>query len=102
MGPWELDFVSMKTQLGCVEAGEDALLLFYLHLMHHLNARDLFPPDLHRYAGNLDVPQPSIQRLRFDPADAVPAAWPARPERPTRETEPAEADPPPDEPSAED
>ena len=54
---WQPAFIGRNTLLGYWDAGEDALLLFYLLLMHQLNARDLFPPDLHRYTAALrEVP----------------------------------------------
>ena len=55
-GEFRPAFIGPDTVLGYWDAGKDALLLFYLMLMHQLNARDLFPPDLHRYATALDVP----------------------------------------------
>jgi hypothetical protein len=50
---WAPASIGRKTLLGYWDAGEDALLVFYLLLMHQLNARDLFPPDLHRYVAAL-------------------------------------------------
>ena len=55
-GEFSPGFIGPNSVLGYYESGEDTLLLFYLFLMAQLNARDLFPPDLHRYAAALKPP----------------------------------------------
>ncbi|HUT35211.1 MAG TPA: DUF6602 domain-containing protein [Planctomycetota bacterium] len=46
--------------LGYYASGQDTLFLFYLFLMHQLNARSLFPPDLLTYADILTGISPQI------------------------------------------
>ena len=56
-------------QPGFYESKEDSLFLFYLFLLHQLNARELFPPNLLAYAGALPVGPPTVSdrapRARF-------------------------------------
>jgi len=47
--------------LGYYESGEDTLLLFCLFLLHQLNAKELFPPDLLRYIDGLGTPALHVQ-----------------------------------------
>jgi len=44
--------------VGVYRSGEDTLLMFYLLLLHELNARALFPPDLLQYIDAADLPTP--------------------------------------------
>ena len=51
-----------ESRQGFCEYGEDTLMYFYLFLLHQLNTKELFPPDLLRYLRGLDPPEPWIER----------------------------------------
>ncbi len=53
--------------LGWYDSGPDTLLLFYLFLLHQLNARSLFPPDLLAYAHVLSRLSPHIHGPNIPP-----------------------------------
>ncbi|MBM4040387.1 MAG: hypothetical protein FJ290_17915 [Planctomycetes bacterium] len=59
---WVPSVIDPDTRLGHYESGDDTLFLFYLYLLYQLNAKDLFPPDLLRYAQTVRVPDPTIYR----------------------------------------
>ncbi|HUT37009.1 MAG TPA: DUF6602 domain-containing protein [Planctomycetota bacterium] len=59
---WVPSLLDPDTRLGHYESQEDTLFLFYLYLLYQLNAKDLFPPDLIRYARGTPVPDPIIYR----------------------------------------
>lgn len=54
---WVPSVATEKTRLGYYASGEDTLLMFYLFLMHQLAMRELFPPDLLRYAAGFQPPE---------------------------------------------
>ena len=57
---WVPAVLRRGVELGHYECGEDVLLLFYLFLLWQLNAKDLFPPDLLRYASALAEHSPKV------------------------------------------
>jgi len=59
---WLPGVLDPDTRLGHYESKEDTLFLFYLFLLHQLNAKDLFPPDLMRYARGGPLPEPILYR----------------------------------------
>ena len=61
-GRWLPSVLDPDTRLGHYESGEDTLFLFYLFLLYQLNAKELFPPDLMRYARIAPMLQPIIHR----------------------------------------
>ena len=66
-GRWQATGLHDDSDHGCSLSGEDTLLYFYLLLLAQLNARHLFPPELVLYADTLDLPQPTIEPLPFEP-----------------------------------
>jgi len=59
-GVWIPAASTYGTHLGYYESGRDTLLLFYLFLLHQLNARSLFPPDFLQYVAASDFPAPKV------------------------------------------
>jgi hypothetical protein len=57
---WVPAMLSADSFQGYYESGADTLLLFSLFLLWQLNARELFPPDLLRYADGLGTPGLSV------------------------------------------
>ncbi|MBM4037070.1 MAG: hypothetical protein FJ290_01035 [Planctomycetes bacterium] len=53
---WHPTVLTSDSRLGYYESGEDTLLYFYLFLLYQLSAKELFPPDLVRYAMGLEGP----------------------------------------------
>jgi len=90
-GDYRPGFLGPDSVLGYYESGEDTLLLFYLFLLAQLNARDLFPPDLHRYTTTLSSPRLNLYNPSAPPARRrrVPPARRTRPPRPPSAPKPA-------------
>ena len=61
---WMPSVMSDKSRLGYFLSGEHTLFLFYLFLLYQLNSRDLFPPELMRYAVYPDIPAPIVVEAR--------------------------------------
>jgi len=57
---WWLSPSGGSARLGEYVAKEDTLLMFYMLLLHELNSRALFPPDLLQYLNHADLPGPRI------------------------------------------
>jgi len=57
---WIPSVLSEESYLGYIEAKKDTLMIFFLFLLHQINSKDLFPPDLLQYAQGLPVPAPVV------------------------------------------
>jgi len=57
---WWLSPSGGSARVGVYVAWQDTLLMFYMLLLHELNSRALFPPDLMQYLNQADLPGPWI------------------------------------------
>jgi len=61
---WTPTVLSKDSRLGYYISKADTLYLFFLYLLYQINAKDLFPPELMRYARMPDIPGPLILGTR--------------------------------------
>jgi len=57
---WSPTVLTDDARLGYYISKADTLYLFFLYLLFQMNAKDLFPPELMRYARMPDIPGPLI------------------------------------------